>query len=114
VVRQLSFSTGFKAFPHDLWAVAPNKFYVTRNSTNSSPTADRRISTRAVTLDLDLDLGEAVGRIDLAPYAAADWYQSQSDRGPRSGRQDLRHPHNFSADMVTQLGQAACRRGPDD
>jgi hypothetical protein len=71
VVRQLSVSTGFKAYPHDVVAVSPNKFYVTRYMTNSSPTADPSdLDEGGDLLILDLDLGKAVARIDLAPYAA--------------------------------------------
>ena len=53
------------------WRLPPNKFYVTRNSTNPKPTADPSdLDEGADLLILDLDLGKPVARIDLSPYAA--------------------------------------------
>jgi hypothetical protein len=70
VTRQISVSTGFLANPHDVVAVAANKFYVTRNSTNLKPSADPSdLDEGADLLVLDLDLGQAISRIDLLPYA---------------------------------------------
>jgi len=68
---QLSVSTGgFKAYPHDVVTVAPNKAYVTRNGKNLAATAD----------PADFDEGDdllivdptrltVIGRIALADYA---------------------------------------------
>jgi hypothetical protein len=70
VTRQMSVGAGFAANPHDVVAVAPNKFYVTRYSTNRKPTADPYdLDEGADLLILDLDLGAPVARIDLSPYA---------------------------------------------
>ena len=70
VTREISVSTGFLANPHDVVAVSANKFYVTRYSTNPSPSPDpSQLDGGADLLVLDLDLGKAISRIDLAPYA---------------------------------------------
>jgi hypothetical protein len=106
VVRQLSVSTGFKAFPHDVVAVAPNKFYVTRYSTNSSPTSDPSdLDEGGDLLILDLDLGQAVARMDLAPYAAGGpGINPNPDRARVLDGKIYVTLNNFSADMVTQAG----------
>ena len=71
VIREIGVGTGFTADPHDVVAVAPNKFYVTRYSTNLKPTADPSdLDEGADLLVLDLDLGKPVARIDLSPYAS--------------------------------------------
>ena len=106
VVRQLSVSTGFKAFPHDVVAVSPNKFYVTRYMTNSSPTAEPSdLDEGGDLLILDLDLGKAVARIDLAPYAAGGaGINPNPDRARVLDGKIYVTLNNFSADMVTQAG----------
>lgn len=106
VVRQLSVSTGFKAFPHDVVAVSPNKFYVTRYMTNSSPTADPSdLDEGGDLLILDLDLGKAVSRIDLAPYAAGGvGINPNPDRARVVDGKIYVTLNNFSADMVTEAG----------
>jgi len=106
VVRQLSVSTGFKAFPHDVVAVSPNKFYVTRYMTNSSPTAEPSdLDEGGDLLILDLDLGKAVARIDLAPYAAGGvGINPNPDRARVLDGKIYLTLNNFSADMVTQAG----------
>jgi len=106
VVRQLSVGTGFKAFPHDVVAVSPNKFYVTRYMTNSSPTADPSdLDEGGDLLILDLDLGKAVGRIDLAPYAAGGvGINPNPDRARVLDGKIYVTLNNFSADMTTQAG----------
>ena len=71
VTRQMSVSTGFLSNPHDVVAVTPNKFYVTRNATNPSPCADpSQLDGGGDLLILDLDLGKPISRIDLSAYAA--------------------------------------------
>jgi hypothetical protein len=106
VVRQLSVSTGFKAFPHDVVAVSTNKFYVTRYMTNSSPTAEPSdLDEGGDLLILDLDLGKAVARIDLAPYAAGGaGINPNPDRARVLDGKIYVTLNNFSADMVTQAG----------
>jgi hypothetical protein len=106
VVRQLSVSTGFKAYPHDVVAVAPNRLYVTRYSTNSSPTSDPSdLDEGGDLLILDLDLGKAVARIDLAPYAAGGvGINPNPDRARVLDGKIYLTLNNFSADMVTQAG----------
>jgi hypothetical protein len=106
VVRQLSVGTGFKAFPHDVVAVTPTKFYVTRYMTNSSPTADPSdLDEGGDLLILDLDLGMAVARIDLAPYAAGGaGINPNPDRARVVDGKIYVTLNNFSADMVTQAG----------
>jgi len=106
VVRQLSVSTGFKAYPHDVVAVSPNKFYVTRYMTNSSPTADPSdLDEGGDLLILDLDLGKAVARIDLAPYAAGGvGINPNPDRARVLDGKIYVTLNNLSADMTTQAG----------
>jgi len=106
VVRQLSVSTGFKAYPHDVVAVSPNKFYVTRYMTNSSPTTDPSdLDEGGDLLILDLDLGKAVARIDLAPYAAGGvGINPNPDRARVLDGKIYVTLNNFSADMTTQAG----------
>jgi hypothetical protein len=106
VIRQLSVSTGFKAFPHDVVAVSPNKFYVTRYMTNSSPTADPSdLDEGGDLLILDLDLGKAVARIDLGPYAAGGvGINPNPDRARVLDGKIYVTLNNFSADMTTQAG----------
>ena len=106
VVRQLSVSTGFKAFPHDVVAVTPNKFYVTRYMTDSSPTADPSdLDEGGDLLVLDLDLGKTVARIDLAPYAAGGaGINPNPDRARVVDGKIYVTLNNFSADLVSQTG----------
>jgi len=106
VVRQLSVSTGFKAYPHDVVAVSPNKFYVTRYMTNSSPTAaPSDLDEGGDLLILDLDLGKAVARIDLAPYAAGGvGINPNPDRARVLDGKIYVTLNNLSADMTTQAG----------
>jgi hypothetical protein len=71
VTQEISVSTGFLSNPHDVVAIAPNKFYVTRYSTNPSPSPDpSQLDGGGDLLILDLDLGRPIARIDLAAYAA--------------------------------------------
>jgi len=72
VTQQISVSTGFLSNPHDVVAIAPNKFYVTRNASNPSPSPDpSEFDGGGDLLILDLDLGKPISRIDLSAYAAA-------------------------------------------
>jgi len=106
VTRQLSVSTGFKAFPHDVVAVAPNKFYVTRYSTNPKPTSDPSdLDEGGDLLILDLDLGRAVARIDLSPYAAGGaGINPNPDRARVLDGKIYVTLNNLSPDMVSQAG----------
>ncbi len=82
-------------------AVAPNKFYVTRNSTNLKPTADPSdLDEGADLLILDLDLGKPVARIDLSPYAAGGaGINPNPDRARVLGGKIYVTLNNFSADF---------------
>ncbi len=106
VARQLSVSTGFVANPHDVVAMTPSKFYVTRNSTNLSPTADPSdLDEGGDLLILDLDLGKAVSRIDLAGYAAGGvGINPNPDRARVLDGKIYVTLNNLSADMTTQAG----------
>jgi hypothetical protein len=106
VTRQLSVSTGFAANPHDVVATTPSKFYVTRNSTNLNPTADPSdLDEGGDLLVVDLDLGKAVARVDLAPYAAGGaGINPNPDRARVLDGKIYVTLNNFSADMVSQAG----------
>jgi hypothetical protein len=106
VTRQLSVSTKFAANPHDVVAIAPNKFYVTRYATNANPTADPSdLDEGGDLLVLDLDLGKAVSRIDLAPYATGGvGINPNPDRARVLDGKIYVTLNNFSADMVSQAG----------
>jgi hypothetical protein len=101
VTREISVSTGFAADPHDVVAVAANKFYVTRNSTNPKPTADPSdLDEGADLLILDLDLGKPVARIDLSPYAVGGaGINPNPDRARVLGGKIYVTLNNFSADF---------------
>jgi hypothetical protein len=101
VTREISVSTGFAADPHDVVAVAANKFYVTRNSTNLKPSADPSdLDEGADLLVLDLDLGKAVARIDLSPYATGGaGINPNPDRARVLGGKIYLTLNNFSADF---------------
>jgi hypothetical protein len=106
VVRQLSVSTGFAANPHDVVAIAPNKFYVTRYKSNPNPSTDPSdLDEGGDLLVLDLDLGKAVSRIDLSPYAAGGaGINPNPDRARVLDGKIYVTLNNFSADMVSQAG----------
>ena len=82
-------------------AVAANKFYVTRNSTNPKPTADPSdLDEGADLLILDLDLGKPVARIDLSPYAVGGaGINPNPDRARVLGGKIYVTLNNFSADF---------------
>ena len=106
VVQQLSVSTGFAANPHDVVAIAPNKFYVTRYSSNPNPTADPSdLDEGGDLLILDLDLGKAVARIDLSLYATGGaGTKPNPDRACVLGGKIYVTLNSFSADLVSQAG----------
>jgi len=68
---QLSVSTGgFKAYPHDVVTVAPNKAYVTRNGKNPAATADPSdFDEGDDLLIVDPKQLTVIGRIPLGDYA---------------------------------------------
>jgi len=74
--------------------------------TNSSPTAEPSdLDEGGDLLILDLDLGKAVARIDLAPYAAGGaGINPNPDRARVLDGKIYVTLNNFSADMVTQAG----------
>jgi hypothetical protein len=105
VTRQLSVSTGFAANPHDVVAVAPNKLYVTRHSTNPNPSPDPSdLDEGGDLLVLDLDLGTAVARIDLSPYATAGVTNPNPDRARVLGGKIFITLNTLSIDLVGQPG----------
>ena len=100
VTREISVSTGFAADPHDVVAVAQNKFYVTRYATNLKPSADLSdFDEGADLLILDLDLGKPVARIDLSPYATGAGINPNPDRGLVLDGKIYITLNNFSADF---------------
>ena len=79
VTRQISVAQGFLAYPYDVIAVAANKLYVTRYSSNPMPTTT--LDGGGDLLIVDLDQGQPVARIDLAPYASGAGLNPNPDRG---------------------------------
>jgi hypothetical protein len=67
--QQLSLGT-FNVFPHDVIAISDSKSYVTRYGKNGTPTSDA-LSIGDDLLIIDPNTVAAIGRIDMAPYAAA-------------------------------------------
>jgi hypothetical protein len=106
VTRQVSVSTGFAANPHDVVAIAANKSYVTRYKTNPKPTADPSdLDEGGDLLVLDLDLGKAVSRIDLSPYATGGaGINPNPDRARVVDGKIYLTLNSLSADMVSQAG----------
>jgi hypothetical protein len=106
VTRQVSVSTGFAANPHDVVAIAPNRLYVTRYATNPQPSADpSSLDAGGDLLILDLDLGKAVSRIDLSPYATGGTgINPNPDRAQSLGGKIYVTLNSLSADLVSQAG----------
>ena len=103
---EISVSTGFAANPHDVVAIAPNKFYVTRYSSNPKPTPDPSdLDEGGNLLVLDLDLGQAVSRINLSPYATGGAGMNPNpDRARVLNGKIYLTLNSLSADMVSQAG----------
>jgi hypothetical protein len=83
VTREMSVSTGFAANPHDVVAVATNKIYVTRYASNPKPTPDPAdLDEGGDLLVVDIEQGQAVGRIDLTSLATGGaGFNPNPDRG---------------------------------
>jgi len=84
---QLSVSTGgFKAYPHDIVTVAPNKAYVTRNNKNLAATPDPSdFDEGDDILIVDPKQLTVIGRIPLGDYATPG---SAPDSTPTQARPD--------------------------
>ncbi|MFT7580646.1 MAG: hypothetical protein ACI9MR_002319 [Myxococcota bacterium] len=73
VVRQINVATGFASNPLDVAYLSPNKAYVSRNTSNPTPTDDTNDhDDGGDLLVFDPSSGSIVARIDLAPTASTD------------------------------------------